>query len=75
MAEIDDEDDDDRLIRTAGIDDEDADDIERGYDHGDDGGGAFLIRGGGEGGTDLHACVMTLLLDAFFFYIIHVIFR
>ena len=52
-----------------GIDDGDADDIERPDKHGD--GGAFLIWGG----TDLDACAVTLSPDAFHEYNIDVILR
>ena len=47
----------------------DADDIERGDEHGDDGDGVFLIWGG----TDSHACAVTLSPHAFCLYIINVI--
>jgi hypothetical protein len=56
---------------TTGIDDEDADDIERGDEHGDDGGGASLIWGG----TDLDACAVTSSPDVFRWYIIDGILR
>ena len=49
----------------------DADDIERGDEHGDDGDGVFLIWGG----TDSHACAVTLSPHAFCLYIINVILR
>jgi hypothetical protein len=60
---------DDGTVNDISVNDTSANDVVRGGEHGD--GGASLIWGG----TDLHACAVTLSPDAFCWYVIDVILR